>query len=59
MTEPGFSLEEELVATERKIITAALKMSHGNLSKAARLLDVNRTTLYSKVSRLGLAEKED
>lgn len=55
----AFSLEEELAASERKIIRAALKLSGGNLSKAARLLDVNRTTLYSKVSRLGLTENED
>ena len=55
----SFSLDDELVATERKIIRAALKLSGGNLSKAARLLDVNRTTLYSKVSRLGLTESEE
>jgi len=59
LQDDGFSLEEELIATERKIISAALRVSNGNLSKAARLLDVNRTTLYSKVSRLGLAEKEE
>ena len=59
LTTPGFSLEEELIETERKIISAALTLSNGNLSKAARMLDVNRTTLYSKVSRLGLAEKEE
>ena len=55
----GFSLEEELATNERKIIRVALRLSNGNLSKAARLLDVNRTTLYSKVSRLGLTENED
>lgn len=59
LAEQSFSLEEELIETERKIIRAALNLSHGNLSKAARMLDVNRTTLYSKVSRLGLAEKEE
>ncbi|MEM7465982.1 MAG: sigma-54 dependent transcriptional regulator [Pseudomonadota bacterium] len=53
-----FSLEEELLANERAIIRAALKISDGNLSKAAKLLDVNRTTLYSKVSRLGLTDNE-
>ncbi|MGR8946415.1 MAG: sigma-54-dependent transcriptional regulator [Gammaproteobacteria bacterium] len=55
----GFSLEKELATSEREIIRAALRLSGGNLSKAARLLDVNRTTLYSKVSRLGLTEHED
>lgn len=55
----GFSLEEEVIAFERRYISAALKRSDGNLSKAARLLGINRTTLYSKVSRLGLTGNED
>ena len=29
-----------------------LDLSDNNLSKAAKLLDVNRTTLYSKIERL-------
>jgi transcriptional regulator of acetoin/glycerol metabolism len=29
-----------------------LKLADGNLSEAARLLGVNRTTLYSKIQRL-------
>ena len=59
LLDDGFSLEQELISNERKIIRMALRLSDGNLSKAARLLDVNRTTLYSKVSRLGLTENED
>ena len=54
MRERGFRLDEEIVAVERRYIRVALKMSDGNLSKAARLLGVNRTTLYSKVARLGI-----
>ncbi len=49
---PGFRLDEVLAAWERRYIDAALKLCHGNLSQAARLLGVNRTTLYSKIERL-------
>ncbi|EDN65076.1 hypothetical protein BGP_6252 [Beggiatoa sp. PS] len=37
---------------ERRYINAALKISQGNLSQAARILGINRTTLYSKMQRL-------
>ncbi|MGK0171777.1 MAG: transcriptional regulator of acetoin/glycerol metabolism, partial [Gammaproteobacteria bacterium] len=37
----------------------ALKLSRGNLSEAARLLGVNRTTLYSKIQRLSLGVGDD
>lgn len=50
----GFQLDDEVANLERRYIRVALKICNGNLSKAARLLGVNRTTLYSKVSRLGL-----
>ena len=56
---PGFRLDDEIASLERRIIGVALSMSDGNLSKAARLLGVNRTTLYSKVSRLGLSATGD
>jgi DNA-binding NtrC family response regulator len=55
----GFQLDDEVAEMERRYITVALNMSNGNLSKAARLLGVNRTTLYSKVSRLGLGEENN
>jgi two-component system nitrogen regulation response regulator GlnG len=55
LEQPGFRLDQELAALERGYIEAALELGHGNLSKAARLLGVNRTTLYSRLSRLGLA----
>ena len=48
----GFKLEEILSSWEQRYIDAALKLSKGNLSEAARLLGVNRTTLYSKIQRL-------
>jgi DNA-binding NtrC family response regulator len=55
----GFQLDEEVAALERRFIGVALKLCDGNLSKAARLLGVNRTTLYSKASRLGLHDAHD
>lgn len=52
----GFRLDETLNECERRYINAALKLSDGNLSKAAKLLGINRTTLYSKLQRLSLGE---
>jgi len=48
----GFALDEVLLEWERRYINAALKISQGNLSQAARILGINRTTLYSKMQRL-------
>lgn len=56
---PGFQLDDEVAHLERRFISVALRLSDGKLSKAARYLGVNRTTLYSKVSRLGLGENYD
>jgi DNA-binding NtrC family response regulator len=44
------SLDEVLKTWERAYIEAAMQMTHGNLSQAAKLLNVNRTTLYSRMS---------
>ena len=44
------SLDLVLKTWERAYIGAAMKMTHGNLSQAAKLLNVNRTTLYSRMS---------
>ncbi|MCB1746861.1 MAG: sigma-54-dependent Fis family transcriptional regulator [Gammaproteobacteria bacterium] len=56
---PGFRLDRELEALERAYIETALALGEGNLSKAARLLGVNRTTLYSRLARLGLGPAAD
>jgi len=50
----GFRLDEELATLERQYVMLALALAHGNLTRAARLLGVNRTTLYGKLARLGL-----
>jgi len=44
-----FSLDRLLAATERGYIEAALKLAHGNVSQAARLLGLHRTTLYNRM----------
>lgn len=44
------SLDAVLKTWEKAYIEAAMKMTHGNLSQAAKLLNVNRTTLYSRIN---------
>jgi len=46
----AFSLDETLKAWERSYIEAALRLTRGNVSQAAKLLGVNRTTLYSRMN---------
>ena len=48
-----FDLDRHLAAIERTYVRAARDLAGGNLSRAAKLLNVNRTTLYSKIERLG------
>ncbi len=50
----GFDLKEHLRHTEATLIRRALDSTGGTVSKAARLLQVRRTTLTEKVKRLGL-----
>ena len=51
----SFNLDETLKAWERGYIEAALRLTRGNVSQAAKLLGVNRTTLYS---RMGTKEEK-
>ncbi|NSL54376.1 sigma-54-dependent transcriptional regulator [Uliginosibacterium aquaticum] len=46
------SLDEELRRVESDWIAAALQLAHGNMSQAARLLGLNRSTLYSRIDTL-------
>jgi DNA-binding NtrC family response regulator len=48
-----FDLDQTLRAWERGYIEAALRLTRGNVSQAAKLLGVNRTTLYSRMSADG------
>jgi len=45
-----FNLDDTLKAWERAYIEAAMRLTRGNVSQAAKLLGVNRTTLYSRMS---------
>jgi two-component system response regulator HydG len=56
-----FQLQEQAPAggntledVERAHIERVLRDTEGNLSRAARLLDIDRTTLYNKLRRYGL-----
>src|SRR3954466_5057421 len=45
----AFDLDETLKAWERGYIEAALRLTRGNVSQAAKLLGIARTTLYSRM----------
>jgi DNA-binding NtrC family response regulator len=47
----GFQLDLMLKSVEKEIIELALSESGGNVSKAADLLGINRTTLYGRMDR--------
>ncbi len=49
--EPTLSLRE----TEKKAVQQALLVARGNKSEAARLLGIDRTTLYDKIKAYGLS----
>lgn len=48
---PGFQLNEELKRIEKEYIELALNDSSNNMSKAAAMLGVNRSTLYGRLDR--------
>ena len=47
--ERQFNLDDMLKAWEHCYIEAAMRLTHGNVSQAARMLGINRTTLYSRM----------
>jgi DNA-binding NtrC family response regulator len=53
-----FNLDQTLKQWEKAYVEAALKITHGNLSQAAKLLGVNRTTLYSRMQSYENAARE-
>ena len=50
----NFHLDDKISEWERKYVNHALAKCNGNLSKAARMLGINRTTLYSRLQRLNI-----
>ncbi len=45
----GFNLDDTLQQWERAYVEAAMALTQGNLSQAAKLLGIHRTTLYSRM----------
>jgi two-component system nitrogen regulation response regulator GlnG len=50
-----FSLDGALRAIEQSYLDAALEIANGNVSQAAKLLGVSRTTLYGRLEAAGRA----
>ena len=48
-TMANFHLDITLKEWEKSYVDAALALTHGNLSQAAKMLGINRTTLYSRM----------
>ncbi len=55
LKEKNFNLDEMLHETEQAFVEAALALAQGNVSHAAKLLGINRTTLYSRMDVYGKA----
>ena len=47
--EANVNLDQVLKSWEKAYVEAAMRITHGNLSQAAKMLGVNRTTLYSRI----------
>ncbi len=56
-TQHEFSLDATLRRWEEAYIEAARQLAHDNLSRVARLLGINRTTLYNRIDALGRAKR--
>ena len=54
--EGGMQLKQHLLEIERTLIKQALGKAKGNVSKTARLLNLQRTTLIEKINKYGLSE---
>lgn len=54
---PDFNLDATLHLWEEAYIEAAQQLAHGNMSQVARLLGINRTTLYNRIETLARERK--
>ncbi len=52
----NINLDQILRQWEKAYTDAALKLAHGNLSQAARILNINRTTLYGRMQLFSNSE---
>lgn len=48
-TQSNVNLDTVLKTWEKAYVDAAMKITHGNLTQAAKMLGINRTTLYSRI----------
>lgn len=53
----GMQLREAREELEREMVTAALKSTNDNLSRAAAMLGISRPTLYELLEKLGISRK--
>ncbi len=44
-------LADEMVCFEKTVLARAVRLSHGNMSKAAKRLGISRSTLYEKLRK--------
>ena len=51
---PGIPLESQLQILERNHLEAALRKTAGNISAAARMLGMKRSTLFDRLRKLGI-----
>jgi DNA-binding NtrC family response regulator len=54
----NFNLDDALRELEKSYVEAALDITRGNLSQAAKLLGIHRTTLYSRMQSYAAAGEE-
>ena len=54
--EQGLQLKQHMLEIERSLIKQALGRAEGNVSKTARLLNLQRTTLIEKINKYGLSD---
>ena len=57
-TQKGFLLDDALRDLERSYVEAALDITRGNLSQAAKMLGIHRTTLYSRMQNYARGMEE-
>ena len=55
LPEEGMELKQHLLRIERHLIQQALERAEGNVSKTARLLSLQRTTLIEKINKYDLS----
>ncbi len=56
LQDSGFQLDQLLKSVEKEVIDLAMREHDGNVSKAAEMLGINRTTLYGRMDRLEVKE---